>query len=831
MSIVRTIPAMKQPGAPGVRRGRPAHQFGFGLFPLAPRFFRAPASPDRRLVPVGVSLGSALLGAALLLALTAPNARAQTFEMKVIDPNQAGDCKAAGDLDNDGFPDLVVGGKPHEKMTWYHNPDWSKTVIATSRKEFTTDCALGDVDGDGDLDLVVPDGDVGKNLLWFENPTSKGSRDRPPDWPRHEIGAIDGWGKDVELADFDHDGRLDVATRSNDKAMIFFQTAPNAWTRVELPGVPLGEEGMASGDVDGDGSVDLVVFGAWVRNPGGQAARNGKDWGVYSIGAVSPAFKADVADIDGDGKMDVVFSSSEHTADVAWFGAANGDPTGRWTGHVVFPALERGHTLQVADLDGDGDNDIVAGQMHTSRDKRLMYARNLDGRGLSWQRGVIDRTGLHDGVVVDVNKDGLPDIFGANWTGNPPVRLWLQKGPWKKHALSTDFWTPLAVTQEHRRTFGLGFGDVNADGRDDIVSGAFAYLNPGGDLSGSWDRHPLPDGMEAFGVLNVSDGAPVGVIAQKQSGNDLELYWLQPMDRTLEEWTSHRIGAVPKASHELGAQGYRIADLVPGGKPEVVISSGGGIYYFEVPADPAGAPWRRVHVSGNPSDEGFAVADVDRDGLPDIAATTGDSKRVEWYRNPGKAGGKWTMHPVGEMQDAVFPDRVALADLNGDGRIDVIATEENGRDDGAKTFWWEQPQSLGGDPAWKRHLVATQATTNSLDAADIDHDGDVDLIIGEHRGAKRIVVLLNDGAGNFKAKEINKGFESHLGARLHDLDGDGDLDVTSIAWDRPGLLWIDRNDAISRAPLSARRARIARPSTDTATLMDRLRHLYHRIAN
>ena len=358
---------------------------------------------------------------------------------------------------------------------------------------------------------------------------------------------------------------------------------------------------------------------------------------------------------------------------------------------------------------------------------------------------------------------------------------------------------------------------MDGDGRDDIVSGGFVYLNPGGDLTGAWPQHPLPDGMEAFAVLDVDDDGRLDIIAQQQSGSALELHWLRRSGPALTDWAVHRIGDVPKASHELGAQGHRIADLVPGGKPEIAVSSGGGIYIFEIHGNPAAEAWRRVQVSANPSDEGFAVGDIDGDGFKDIGATTGKSRRIEWYRNPGKSGGAWAAHRVGDVPEAVYLDRVELADLNGDGRLDIVVTEENGKASGAKTLWWAQPSSLDGDPTWERHLLTTQATTHGLDVADIDQNGATDIVTGEHRGDRRTILWLNDGKGHFTPHEIARGLESHLGSRLHDLDGDDDLDLISIAWDDASLLWIARNDSISRAPLTAAAPNLAQSRSDSAS--------------
>ncbi|MFZ0545130.1 MAG: VCBS repeat-containing protein, partial [Candidatus Promineifilaceae bacterium] len=712
--------------------------------------------------------------------------------------NTAGDIKIVGDIDGDSQPDLVIGGSPDEPLSWYHYPDWQKYQIAVATNEFTTDGALGDVDGDGDLDVVVPDGTDGDNVLWFENPLPDGDPTVDTAWARHAIGGIGSWGKDIELADFDGNGRLDVATRIDTAAMIFFQIGPDEWEQSRFSdGVDTGHEGMISGDVNSDGWVDIVLHGVWLENPGGDAARTGANWNEYRIGTANPDFKALVVDLNQDGVMDVLFSSSENTADVDWWTPKDGDPTGTWEKHTIIAQLERAHTLQAADMDLDGDIDVVVGQMHTSADQKIRIFFNDGGDGLNWSEQIVGDGGLHDGVVADIGNDCDYDIYGANWTGNPPVRLWENQlndsGP-------LDRWNYKEITDKHEQTFGLAFGDVDGDGRQDIISGLYWYHNPGDDLLGDWAQHDFPDGMHAFLSVDVDGDANADVIAQKTDG-DLNLYWLEASDNGAGDWTAVQIGNVEQASHELGAQGYRTAQIEGDDRPEILISSGNGIYYFRIPDNPEAGNWPRVHVNGNPSDEGFAVIDMDGDGLADIAGTTGDSKRVEWYRNPGDGSDEWQAFPVGDFSEALFPDRTEAADLNGDGRPDIVVTDETGTDADAETFWWEQP----GDPTsanWERHLVVTQGSTNSMDVGDVDGDGDMDLVLAEHRGSLRLAVWVNDGSGNFTEKVVGEGHESHLGGRLVDLDGDGDLDIVSIAWDAPNQvhLWVNDSTANSCQP-------------------------------
>jgi len=463
-------------------------------------------------------------GAVGCLMVVAPAAAQIPFDRVVVDPDMAGDVKAVADINLDGLPDLVVGGMPNEGLVWYRAPGWQATRVATPAVEFTTDGDVGDVDGDGDPDIIVPDGDSGA-LQWFENPRRHaggpdGDPSDPAQWVAHGIGTIGGWGKDVEPADFDGDGRLDVATRQYAEAMIFFQMAPGTWLRRPFSGLDLGSEGLGSGDIDGDGHVDLVVRGDWVRNPGGTAARTTANWTAHTIAAsgVDADFKAAVADVNGNGVADVLFSSSEGTADVRWHEPTSGDPTGAWTAHVIVASVNRAHTLRPGDMDLDGDVDVVVAQMHTSSARTISVYRNLDGAGTSWQQQLVDTTGLHNGVVADIEADGDLDIFGANWTGNPPVHLWLNRTrdgtpvptgtptPSSTPAPSTATPTATPTAVPTTSPTALPTGPAAIYGTVRYAGGTAAVAGVGLDLHGSSPRNTTSDGSGQFGFSNLPAG-------------------------------------------------------------------------------------------------------------------------------------------------------------------------------------------------------------------------------------------------------------------------------------------------------------------------------------
>ncbi len=723
-----------------------------------------------------VAIVAALGGGAGLWAMTAP--KPVSFVLQPV-ADVAGDCKMAGDIDGDGLPDVVIAGKgPSEPLTWYRYPDWRATVIAVSTEEWSNDGKLGDIDGDGDLDIVLPDARVSPdNVFWFENPRPSGDPADGSRWKRHSIGYTKEWCKDIHVADLDGDGRLDVAARpaEAEPLRVFFQDDGGHWSAVAFPGLTQGTEGMGAGDVDSDGDTDLVLRGTWVENPGGAQSRIASRWQEHSIGEAPSEFKALVVDVDRDGLADIVYSGSESVADLIWWRQVPSDPRRSWHPNRI-DETDGAHTLLAGDVDCDGHTDLVVGAMG-SRD--LWLYRNEDGSGKNWRRQTIDDDArVHNGVIVDLDADGDWDIFGAGYTGTETkARVWVNQTDPPGGALT---WTYVRVSERHEQTFGLTFVDVDRDGQLDIASGRYWYRSPGGDLRGQWTQSSLPEDLHAFATLDVDRDGSGEVIAQRTRGDELELYWLAPQHGG-EDWSVHPIGSVPAATHSLGSQGHRVAQVFAGGAAELVVASGKGLYLFEVPTDSATTPWSRRRISPRPSDEGLDVGDLDQDGDLDLVATTGQSKLVEWYENRGRRESDWPAHRIDEFTDAVFPDRVVVADLNGDDRLDVVVSEENGAAQDAQTVWWEAPLEPKTG-RWKRHPVARQATTHSLSAADVNGDGYVDLILAEHKGPRTLGVWINDGSGRFHKRVIDRNKESHLGGKVVDLDGDGDLDIVSIAY-------------------------------------------------
>ncbi|MFC1607248.1 FG-GAP repeat domain-containing protein [Candidatus Latescibacterota bacterium] len=709
-------------------------------------------------------------------------------------------AKITGDLNGDGYEDAIVGGRVGP-LVWYEWPSWKKHVIADGGYA-TVDGETGDIDGDGDLDVIMG------GIVWYENPGSSADS-ASGRWKSHRV--ADHPTHDVEVGDLDLDGDLDIVTRdqsefrhdAGNEIHVWIQTGTDSWTEQVIT-CPHGE-GIKLTDLDRDGDLDIVTGGIWYENTD-RSLSDG--WPVHTFATFHKNAAVQTVDFNGDGRIDVVLAPSELRGQyyhISWFEAPSDPKSGGWTEHAVTGEIECVvHALEVADVDCDGTSDIIAAEMHQGDDpdKVSVYLNNNEGR--SWTEQVISTKGSHLIRIADFGNDGDIDIIGANHGGSfQQVEYWENRI--NETFLPLDRWTHIEVDStrgkwgdwnepKYMKYFGLSMVDITGDNYKDIVSGRYFYRNPGGAMTGAWKRSDFGFNVDGMLIVDV-DGDKFGdIIAEALP----DVYWIEAVNKECDSWRSTKIAEIPATGH-INGQGYKLAQIVPGGKPEILLSSGEGIFLIQIPNNPEEDNWRSTQIAPQATEEGIGVGDIDGDGDIDIAAGSGEKKgdgmNVSWWENPGEVNGAWVRYKVGET--IRFADRFEVADFNGDGLADIAVSEERWPEpEDAHVFWFEQ---LPGQArkSWKRHTIATQNTSNNLDIGDMDGDGDIDIITAEHRGTKQVKILENDkDATEWIEHIVSAGKEGHLGARVADMDGDGDLDILNIAWDDYKFLHLWRNDSI-----------------------------------
>ena len=334
------------------------------------------------------------------------------------DPVERPWYKMVGDVTGDGLPDIVIGGMKGPLLA-YIAPDWKKHEIAEGGWDGVNG-EIADLDGDGDQDVVMG------GVLWFENPGTVKQA-----WTSHQIEKLRL--HDIEIADLNADGRLDVIGRdqsafgrAGNKIVLYYQQNGQKWDRQEIE-CPHGE-GLELGDLDGDNDPDIVIGALWYENPGKPQAR----WKQhrYTSQWTEPDAKVELADLNADGRPDIVLTPAElkkETYKISWYEAPkSGETSEDWTEHVVVDSIECViHALGVGDMDNDGDIDFAYAAMHQGQSPTEVVVMLNQEHGTAWQKQVLSEHGSHDIVVADIDADNDLDVVGANHGGDKHgVELW-----------------------------------------------------------------------------------------------------------------------------------------------------------------------------------------------------------------------------------------------------------------------------------------------------------------------------------------------------------------------------------------------------------------------
>ncbi len=580
---------------------------------------------------------------------------------------------------------------------------------------FGSAVALGDVDGDGDLDallgnsqfLLVPT----QNRLYLNDGLgvlTDGTSQLPP-----------GNANSVTLGDVDGDGDLDAVTSShlyvNDGSGLFADGSAK---------VPSGFGGLAMGDVEEDGDLDVVAPGQLYVNDGSGTFSDASSQFPSGSGT-----SLALGDVDGDGDLDALVGTMGLFLPVQDRLLLN-DGSGVFTDtSAQLPAISDS-TLAVAlgDVDGDGDLDALTGNQDLflggyPQQNRLSLN---DGSGVFTDAtpqlpALLDST--RDVAFGDVDGDGDLDA----WIGNGAYKgigdqdhLHLNDGS----GVFTDATAQLPAVLDFTRAVALG--DLDGDGDLDAL------------VANSWGSATL----RAEDTLYLNDGSGVFTDASARFGANAGVT------------VSVALGDVD-GDGDLDAV---LARPVYAGGPEVLYVNDGSGAFAEAPGQvPAVAGFARA----------LALGDVDADG--DLDAVVGDYSEDRLYLNDGSGVFALATGQIPAILD--FTRAVALGDVDGDGDLDALI----GNDGQQSRLYLND--GFGSFADGTAQVPAFVGNTRALALGDVDGDADLDVLIGNSGQQDRL--YFNDGSGFFTNATAQLpaivGFTSDLA--FGDVDGDGDRDA------------------------------------------------------
>ena len=340
--------------------------------------------------------------------------------------------------------------------------------------ELTASVSLGDVNGDGALDVVVANGRhwPGQNRVYLNDGRAGFTLAR-------RLGDEEAGSYAVPLADFDGDGDLDVAV-GNDRTrnLVFLNDGTGRFAAGATFGTPSSTRSLTLADLDGDGHTDILVVNRGRRNfifhgDGAGAFGEGTPFGAGDDSTIDVA----AADLDGDGDLDLVLANRDGGANTIHWNEAGS--FARVSTYGTGSDETRG--VAVGDVDGDGRLDIVAANIGEAN--AVYFGDGAGGFGRSLPFGSGDD---HSYAVrlADLDLDGNLDLVVANVGAQNAV--YFNRGGASPGSGSAQGFVEFRFGCADCATYGLAVGDLNGDGFPEIVTansgapnGVFANVGTG----------------------------------------------------------------------------------------------------------------------------------------------------------------------------------------------------------------------------------------------------------------------------------------------------------------------------------------------------------------
>jgi len=591
---------------------------------------------------------------------------------------------------------------------------------------------------------------------------------------------VTGIGPSITAADFNNDGKLDVAvtaTNASGKGSLVILLGKGDGTFQSPTQFPAGLYAfyLATADFNRDGALDMAITNspATAAGAGQVSVLLGKGDGTFAAAVEYPVgpFPGTIVanDFNGDGKVDLVtLDSSSLAGNKVWFLPGNGNGT---FGTAVATASGTGTGyLAYTDLNHDGKPDLVIADEFASA--AAIMLGNGDGTFqpsneyvVSTQPITIAAIPMGDGNTLILTSDGTDGGLVNNFVarnGTPAMPV-----------LQTLGMAPAAIAT----------GDLNGDQQPDLVitdpaaGSIYVELSTGKGQFGNPVTYSLGSQPGAVAIADLNGDGRLDVIAADATGIDVLL-----------GNGNGTVGAVNTFPASGSLSSITIADFNRDGKPDVAAASatGGSVSVFLGNGDGTFQHAKNVALAGGLIPLSAVSGDVNGDGKPDLIVAFNSSDQTQpggiavllgegdgTFQTPVNItlAGPLVQQSTGSAASAAL----TLGDLNGDGKLDVVTAIQGGLRNQVAVL-------LGnGNGSFQAPLLATTNTSPPMIAiADMNGDGKPDLVLGDCCGLSEASEMFGNGNGTFQAEVQFPSGPSPAGIAIADFEDSGWPDLAIV---------------------------------------------------
>ncbi|WP_299122523.1 T9SS type A sorting domain-containing protein [uncultured Winogradskyella sp.] len=489
------------------------------------------------------------------------------------------------------------------------------------------------------------------------------------------------------------------------------------------------------------------------------------------------------ADLDGDGDQDILASSPYQ---ISWI--ENSDGLGNYIKPIKITDDEIDYPVITLDVDNDGDLDVVTVSALTFK---LIWYENTDGFGNFISSQIISNENINFGplIATDIDNDGDMDIVNG---GNELV--------WYENINGSNTFIENQMPYPYGSFISIIIAkDIDNDGDDDLVllensDDIFYQLNIDGLGNFGPKQYTITDlnNVSSVNLADIDNDNDLDLIALSDFGNSL--FWHENTDGLGDFSVQQSITTITTGFNSL-----HTSDLDGDNDIDIVLAS----------VDNNQVIWlENTNVASNFIENQFSISNkfgtsvvipvnVDSDGDMDLISFSFLENRISLYKNESNTG-NFTEQVLTPSVEPLLD--IASADIDGNGSIDILSVQNR------KVAWYK---NNNGEFAYRSQNIITSELDNAwhVDTADIDSDGAIDVVATSAGSEDKVVWYKNiDGLGNFSSENI---IVDNLGstflAKLGDVDGDGDQDVVVFDNGSEEILWCENLDGLGNfsAPILA----------------------------